>query len=363
VRVGISDPLSGGEPDGGARARARLRLAGAGLFAAGAVTLASVLAAPDPDPSDQGPLLICAAALALVAIGLAGWRRPPEAVLHAICPLGTVATTVTVSLAAPVGLTPIFYLWPMLVAAYFLPRREVAANFAFALGGCGLALAVWVEPGLREATFMAVAAIVGVVTAVVLSMREQVRRLVTRLGELATQDSLTGALNRGAFEQRLEAELARTARTGAPLGLVVLDVDHFKRINDSQGHAAGDRALCRLAVAVGASKRRSDVFGRVGGEEFAIALPDTGLDGATAFAENLRESLRDAVGGTAMTVSLGVTEAATAGRGVRAMLHSADVALYAAKRAGRDRVVRADALQGWDGAPLAVPPLEGVGRA
>ena len=361
MRGGISDPLSSGEPGGDARARTRLRLCGAGLLGAGAVTLASVLVAPDPDPSDHGRLLVCAAVFALVAAGLAAWRRAPDAVLHAICPLGTVATSVAVALAAPVGLTPIFYMWPMLLAAYFLPRAEVAANLAFALGACALSLGAWVEPGLRSATLIAVVAIVGVVTAVVLSLREQVRRLVTRLGDLAIHDSLTGALNRGAFEQRLEAELARTARTGAPLGLVVLDVDHFKRINDSQGHAAGDRALRALSRAVTNAKRRSDVFGRVGGEEFAVALPDTGAEGATWFAEKLRESLRAAVGG-GLTVSLGVTDTETAGRTVRGMLHSADVALYAAKRAGRDRVVRAEPLTPFGTEGGVVVPLTAVAR-
>jgi diguanylate cyclase (GGDEF)-like protein len=343
MRSAISDPLSGTEPGGGARARARLRLAGAGLLGAGAVTIVATLAAPDPDPSDRRGLLICAAVFALVALGLAAWRQAPDLVLRAICPLGTVATTVTVALAAPVGLTPIFYLWPMVLAAYFLSRREVAINFAFALAACALALAAWVPPPLRESTFIAVAAIVGVVTGVVFSLREEIRKLVTRLGELATRDSLTGALNRGAFEQRLEAELARASRTEAPLALVVLDVDHFKRINDSQGHAAGDHALRALSSAVMIAKRRSDIFGRIGGEEFAIALPDTGIAGAEAFAEGLRESLRPAVGGVSLTVSLGVTDAVTADRSVRGMLHSADLALYAAKHAGRDRVVRADA--------------------
>jgi diguanylate cyclase (GGDEF)-like protein len=267
---------------------------------------------------------------------------------------------VVVALAAPVGLTPIFYLWPMVIAAYFLSRREVALNFAFALAACALALAVWVEPPLRASTFIAVAAIVGVVTGVVLSLREEVAKLVTRLGELATRDSLTGALNRGAFEQRLEAELSRTSRTAAPLGLVVLDVDHFKRINDSQGHAAGDQALRALSSAVMAATRRSDIFGRVGGEEFAIALPDTSIAGAQAFAEGLRGSLGTAMGGVSLTVSLGVTDAVTADRTVRGMLHSADLALYAAKRAGRDRVVRADALQPSDLAATIVAPLAGA---
>jgi diguanylate cyclase (GGDEF)-like protein len=197
-----------------------------------------------------------------------------------------------------------------------------------------------------------------VVTVVVLSLREQVRRLVTRLDKLATHDSLTGALNRGAFEQRLEAELARTERSGASCGLVVLDVDHFKRINDSQGHAAGDRALQALSAAVAEAKRRSDIFGRVGGEEFAVALPDTGIAGAAAFAEKLHARLPGAMNG--ITVSLGVTDEQIAGRSVRGMLHSADLALYAAKRAGRDRVVRADLLAPWDVADGVIVPIAAV---
>ena len=351
----ITDPLSGAAPDGGARARARLRFSGALLFGAGAVTLAAVLTAPDPDPSDHRALLICAAVFALAAAILAAWRRAPDPVLHLICPLGTVATSVAMALAEPVGLTPIFYLLPLLVAGYFLPRGEIAGNYVFALAACGFALARWVDPGLRLAMFMAVTAIVGVVTAVVLSLREQVRCLVTRLGELAIHDSLTGARNRGAFEQRLEGELARAARTAAPCGLVVLDVDHFKRVNDSLGHAAGDRALQALSSAVESAKARSDIFGRVGGEEFAVALPDTGIAGAAAFADNLRERIRDAMDD--ITVSLGVTDTRIAGRSVRDMLHSADLALYAAKREGRDRVVRADRLAPWDATDGVVVPI------
>jgi diguanylate cyclase (GGDEF)-like protein len=185
------------------------------------------------------------------------------------------------------------------------------------------------------------------VTAVVLVLREGVHRLVSQLRDLATQDSLTGALNRGAFEQRLEAELARTHRIAAPCALVVLDVDHFKRINDTQGHAAGDSALRLLANSVAAAKRRSDVFGRIGGEEFAVVLPDTGLAGATSFAEKLRTALGETMGD--VTVSFGVTDANTAGRTVRGMLHSADLALYRAKRGGRDRVVTADVVMAYAG--------------
>jgi diguanylate cyclase (GGDEF)-like protein len=352
----ISDPLSAGEPDGAVRARSRLRMAGALLFAAGAVTLGAVLLAPDPDTSDHGQLALCAAAYAVVALVLGAWRRPPDAVLHAICPLGTVATTAALAVAEPMGLVPIFYLWPILVCAYFLPRREVAANFAFASASCAAGLFLWVDPTLRSATLMVVVAMIGVVTVVILSLRGQVRRLVERLGDLATHDFLTGALNRGAFEQRLEAELARTERAGTPCALVVLDVDHFKRINDSFGHGAGDQALRDLARVVEGAKRRSDVFGRIGGEEFAVILPDTDADGAATFAGHLRMKLAEAdATERAMTVSLGVTDDAAAGRSVRELLHSADRALYAAKRAGRDRVVCAGDLRDGPTGAVVLP--------
>jgi diguanylate cyclase (GGDEF)-like protein len=363
----ISDPLSAGEPDGGVRARSRLRLAGALLFGAGAVTLGAVLLAPDPDPTDHRALALCAVAYAVVALVLAVWRRPPDAVLHAICPLGTVATTAALAVAEPMGLVPIFYLWPILVCAYFLPRREVGANFAFATAACAAGLFLWVEPMLRLATLIVVVAMACVVVAVILSLRGQVRHLVVRLGDLATHDFLTGALNRGAFEQRLEAELARTERAGAPCALVVFDVDHFKRINDSFGHAAGDRALQDLARVVEAAKRRSDVFGRIGGEEFAVILPDTDAAGAATFAGHLRMKLAEPEAtARAMTVSLGVTDDAGAGRSVRDLLHSADRALYAAKRAGRDRVVCAADLRDGPAGAVVLPwraPLAFGGRS
>ena len=121
----------------------------------------------------------------------------------------------------------------------------------------------------------------------------------------------------------------------------MLDVDHFKRLNDTQRPRGRGRARCaRSRRGHRRAKRRSDVFGRIGGEEFAVVLPDTGLAGATVFAEKLRTSLPATMGD--ITVSFGVTDARTAGRTVRGMLNSADIALYEAKRQGRDRVVTAE---------------------
>ena len=177
-------------------------------------------------------------------------------------------------------------------------------------------------------------------------LREQVLALVMRLRVLASHDSLTGAFNRGAFEQRLDAELARSQRITAPLSLIVFDVDHFKAINDSFGHAAGDTALRTIGREVFGSMRRSDVFGRLGGEEFGLILPDTDMAGAAIVADKLRRRLAEYGTGPALTVSIGVAEAETmdARRSSAAMLDEADRALYAAKRAGRDRVVCSDQL-------------------
>jgi diguanylate cyclase (GGDEF)-like protein len=181
--------------------------------------------------------------------------------------------------------------WPLLIAAYFFRRRELLLNFAFALALCGSVLATAVEPVLRTATFLGVAGLAGSVTVIVAALRGQVRAAVEALEARAAIDPLTRALNRGAFEDRLESEVARASRAGADCALLVLDVDHFKRINDSHGHAAGDEALRRLAACVDAAMRRSDVFARIGGEEFAVILPDTDAAGATVLADHLRHRI------------------------------------------------------------------------
>ncbi len=340
----ISDPLLPGGARDELATRSRLRLAGAVRFGAGAATLAGGLASPDPDTSDHVPLVACGVAFALVALILLVWRRPPAPVLHAICPLGSVATAAVTAYAEPVGLTPVFFVWPLLIAAYFFNRRALVLNFAFALALCALVLAVAVDPVLRTAMFLGVVGLAGSVTVIVATLREQVVAAVAALEARAALDPLTQALNRGAFEQRLESELARVVRSDGECALIVLDVDHFKCINDSLGHAAGDEALRGLAACVDAVKRRSDVFARIGGEEFAVILPDTDAAGATQFAEHLRRRIATADLGRPMTVSVGVTGRGISGDSVRAMLADADEAMYAAKRAGRDRVMAAPRL-------------------
>lgn len=170
------------------------------------------------------------------------------------------------------------------------------------------------------------------------------KALEEKLRELAMQDELTGLYNRRHFSEMADVELARARRTGAPLSLAMLDIDHFKRVNDVYGHAAGDQVLRELSRAMRETLRGSDVSARIGGEEFVILLTDTALDGAVAVTERLRErvgqtevALED---GRAVrfTVSAGVTELAR-GERLDALLARADEALYRAKSDGRNRTL------------------------
>ena len=164
------------------------------------------------------------------------------------------------------------------------------------------------------------------------------------LATLAAVDWLTGLYNRRHFEALAQAEFARSRRYMRPLSVIMMDIDHFKQINDRYGHAIGDRVLQALARVCLAAKRDADVAARVGGEEFALLLPETTDAAAKQFAERLRQLVRDCapvIGGEKLpiTVSIGIASATATTSGVQPLLNSADQALYEAKRTGRDRVV------------------------
>jgi diguanylate cyclase (GGDEF)-like protein len=173
-----------------------------------------------------------------------------------------------------------------------------------------------------------------------------------RLARQAVTDPLTGLRNRRGFLAESATALARCARAGQEVAVVMIDLDRFKSINDVHGHAAGDAVLRATAEAVAAGLRAGDLPGRLGGEEFALLLPDADLDAAAATAERLRTALTAAVqhpGGARVTASFGVARVGE--EGLDAALAAADAALYRAKQGGRDRVVVAGA---------AVPALEGA---
>ncbi len=182
------------------------------------------------------------------------------------------------------------------------------------------------------------------------AMRNELALLLSRLTtqnveleRLATTDSLTGLANRRRLFDCLEQEVYRAQRYGTALSLVMFDIDHFKRINDSWGHATGDWVLCRIARETHQLLRKTDQAGRYGGEEFVVLLPETDLSEALLLAQRLRQRISDTAitpehdAPMPVTVSVGVAALAPDETGEE-LIHRADQALYRAKQNGRNRV-------------------------
>ncbi|MDP1697664.1 MAG: GGDEF domain-containing protein [Xanthomonadaceae bacterium] len=212
-----------------------------------------------------------------------------------------------------VGLTPAFVATPMQIALYmYMALGSVIASFGYVLI-------------CNERTF-------------------------AELRQMAATDPLTGLFNRRPFEQMGEKLIADAARKRRPLALLIIDVDHFKQFNDSYGHAVGDAVLQRLADVLQAQLRSADLIGRMGGEEFAALLPDTGLEPARQVAERLREAV-DALEvssvGVVVRIQISIGLAMLDEKAAHSdepaemlvgLMREADLAMYAAKRAGRNRV-------------------------
>jgi len=180
---------------------------------------------------------------------------------------------------------------------------------------------------------------------------EQITELQARLQEQALHDPLTGLYNRRHMDTVLARELAACRAAGEPLALVLLDIDHFKRVNDTWGHLAGDDMLCVLAGQLQEIVEGRAMACRFGGEEFMLMLPGATAAAATALAERLRRRFEQQPGmaeGEPMraTLSLGIAIAPDHGRSARELLHCADQALYQAKLRGRNRVVMAEVPAG-----------------
>lgn len=180
-----------------------------------------------------------------------------------------------------------------------------------------------------------------VMTSSFIRLVHQLDQAEEKLKILAREDPLTKTFNRRHFMELAEAEWERASRYGAPLSLLLLDVDHFKRINDRHGHAVGDQLLVGMADALQASLRKPDVLARFGGEEFVVLLPETPRERAWQVAERLREAIPQASANLVpggVTVSIGVSHVGSGAPDLEALLGQADRALYAAKQTGRNRV-------------------------
>ncbi len=168
--------------------------------------------------------------------------------------------------------------------------------------------------------------------------------LLSRIEEQSHHDTVSGALNRRGIESRLGLELKRIERGGQKLSVALIDIDYFKVINDTEGHAAGDHALRKVVSSIATQLRAYDVLGRFGGDEFLLILPQTAIRDALTVAERVGNSARILTGkGPTLTLSIGLSEAVPGERAI-SLLARADQALYDAKRAGRNctRVVMPD---------------------
>jgi diguanylate cyclase (GGDEF)-like protein len=209
-------------------------------------------------------------------------------------------------------------------------------------------------------TVLSVIIVVQVRTAVLRRRREDLERLVAaqtrdltdanrRLGELAARDALTGLFNRRHFLEFAERELERARRMGRKTSVLLIDIDHFKRVNDQHGHEAGDDVLRGVCARLAAGVRDADLLARLGGEELGVLAPETDIAAALVVAERLRQSVAGGpyTAGDAkllITVSIGVATIEDPGEALKSLMGRADKALYVAKAGGRNRVVEAAPL-------------------
>jgi diguanylate cyclase (GGDEF)-like protein len=324
---------------------------GGGLFVAGAAIGAAAILLPHPESVDTtGYWLLVLAELAF-GIGLFAWSRMGgSARLVSMLTIAGAITAITASVylngerdGGPALINEFFYVWPAIYAGYFFRwQTGVAVVAAICAAYVGVEIAIGVETTTLVTRTLITVTVVAGVAGVALALRRYVDALVARLDGLARTDTLTALTNRRGFDGRLTEELARYRRSGTTLALLLGDMDRFKGINDRFGHAAGDEVLRQVGRAIMDSARGVDTTARIGGEEFAVLMPETSAREAVAAADRLRRAVgevRDPAG-ERVEITFGV--ASTDDEGCAdsdGLLSAADQALYSAKEQGRNRTV------------------------
>jgi diguanylate cyclase (GGDEF)-like protein len=230
-------------------------------------------------------------------------------------------------------------MWSVLFTTYFLPLRQALMNLLL-IAVLYPSIALWVM-GPRAITPSVYLVGTSVVTLLIVSsLRRQITGVITAAALEARTDQLTGLANRRSWGEALDRELGRQRRSGGRLCVLVVDLDHFKRLNDTHGHAAGDAALAAIATVLRTHARKSDVLARVGGEEFALLIPDCPVAEGYRRAHEIRLAVERLSGGwiTPVTVSVGVAALPDHARTGDELMAAGDIALYQAKRDGRNTV-------------------------
>ena len=357
--------------------RQRIRLAMAGLAAllmvCCLVVMSAVAAAGLASTAEVRVWTACSV-LGLIAVYAAirsGWSRrfkDPALTLAQILYAITCCAAAFVIAGPARGVTLPILAIILMFGIFGLTTRQMLGVLVYSLVAFGVASGVVAARDEPDYPTVVAAAYVGMVVVVLLSStflttrvqstREHLRRQKAELAraleqirQLATHDDLTGLLNRRAMLDRMQLEQRRSLRSGSPLLIAQLDIDHFKVVNDTHGHAAGDLVLQSFADTVRRNVRDTDVLARWGGEEFVLLLCDTPAADAVALMERLRQAVQAMQvpvpqGGQpiTVTVSIGLARHAPADP-LAGTLERADRALYAAKAGGRNRVVPAPCLR------------------
>jgi diguanylate cyclase (GGDEF)-like protein len=233
----------------------------------------------------------------------------------------------------------VLFLWVALFAGYYFGRGALVLQLVAIACIDAAALAI-VAPGDVGYTRWLITTGGAVLAGVMVHrLRRRNDELVEQLIEAGRTDQLTGLANRRGYEEAIEAALARAARSGTSVALVVADLDRFKQLNDSEGHLAGDEVLTAVGRVLTRITRRGDTAARLGGDEFAVILAEGDAADGLALAERLRAGVGEAETSarSELSVSVGIATAPTPCQGLLELARAADAALYAAKRAGGDR--------------------------
>lgn len=276
---------------------------------------------------------VAAAGAALVLINLfavrRGFERPVHNIFLVIC-----LTAITVLSLVQRGVNGVFWVPPTLMIFSIVFPRHTIRLYIILYALIVIGTAFFTIDGDNSWRLLVSTA---VTIALIYILLDVIYALQTKMARLALKDELTGAYNRREMNARFAIAADRKKRYDAASSLMIIDLDHFKSINDTYGHAAGDRVLVELVDLLRSNCRRADEVFRAGGEEFVILLPDTSIDGATTLVDKIMKALRGRrLADLSVTASIGIAEIAT-DETVESWMSRADGALYRAKESGRNR--------------------------
>jgi diguanylate cyclase (GGDEF)-like protein len=316
--------------------RAQMARAATVLFGVAAVVNLLGVVLPHQAGVDVGGYVFVTIGASVCAlVFLLGGARLPLWVFHVGCVVGTVLVSCGLFFngerhGGRAGGDEIYYAWVVLYVAYFMGRRGTAAHGALASAAYAVTLSAMHIGPVAVSRWITITGMITGASIVVRVLRERADGLLASVREAAMTDHLTGLYNRRAFDAAAGRELGRARRTGEPVSLVVLDVDAFKAVNDTRGHAAGDELLVEVARVLREEVRAGDVAARQGGDEFAVLLPNAGRATAQVVAGRIAAGVR---AGSATGVSFGVAQLGEDAADLDGLLRAADGRLYDMKRA------------------------------